>query len=60
MNFPFDPWITYKLRLNVKLTKNGQENELCRDMARPEFPWTEQLMLRQGQSTNTLHSASRT
>jgi len=46
--------------LGIKLTKNGQENELCRDMARPEFPWTEQLMLRQGQSTNTLHSASRT
>lgn len=46
--------------LGIKLTPEGEKDELCYAMARPEFPWTELIMKRQGQSVKTLKAFSKT
>lgn len=38
----------------IKLTPAGLTDPLCYDMAKPELPWTRDIMLRQGQPTNHL------
>lgn len=46
--------------LGIKLTPEGEKDDLCYSMARPEFPWTELIMKRQGQSVKTLKAFSKT
>lgn len=46
--------------LGIKLTPEGEKNELCYSMARPEFPWTELIMKDQGQDVKTLKAFSKT
>lgn len=42
----------------IKLTPAGMNDELCYNMAKPELPWTRDLMTRQGQSTKHLEKWS--